>query len=125
MAQTATTKRDQPNILVIFGDDIGMWNVGVYTHGMMGHTPNIDRIDRDGMVFTDHYGQPSSTAGRAAFIMGSVADPDRHDHHRPAPPVTGRRSLLRPQAEGDGGKRSALQSTQPCCRPALIRSQWI
>lgn len=65
-------KDSKPNILVIFGDDIGMWNVGVYTHGMMGHTPNIDRIGREGIVFTDHYGQPSCTAGRAAFIMGQL-----------------------------------------------------
>ena len=62
----------QPNILVIFGDDIGMWNVGAYTHGMMGRTPNIDSLARDGMLFTDHYGQPSCTAGRAAFLMGQL-----------------------------------------------------
>ena len=62
----------KPNIVVIFGDDIGMWNVGAYTHGMMGRTPNIDRIAREGMLFTDHYGQPSCTAGRAAFIMGQM-----------------------------------------------------
>jgi arylsulfatase A-like enzyme len=60
----------KPNILAIWGDDIGTWNVGAYTHGMMGHTPNIDRIAKEGMLFTDHYGQPSCTAGRAAFIMG-------------------------------------------------------
>jgi arylsulfatase len=64
-----TTK---PNIVVIFGDDIGMWNVSAYTHGMMGRTPNIDRIAREGIIFTDHYGQPSCTAGRAAFIMGQL-----------------------------------------------------
>ena len=62
----------KPNILVIFGDDIGMWNVGAYTHGMMGETPNIDRIAKEGVIFTDHYGQPSCTAGRAAFIMGQL-----------------------------------------------------
>ena len=62
----------RPNILVIWGDDIGTWNVGAYTHGMMGRTPNIDSIARDGMLFTDHYGQPSCTAGRAAFIMGQL-----------------------------------------------------
>jgi arylsulfatase len=66
----ATDKK--PNILAIWGDDIGMWNVGAYTHGMMGHTPNIDRIAKEGMLFTDHYGQPSCTAGRAAFIMGQL-----------------------------------------------------
>jgi arylsulfatase A-like enzyme len=65
-------KQGRPNILVIWGDDIGMWNVGAYTHGMMGHTPNIDSIARDGMLFTDHYGQPSCTAGRAAFITGQL-----------------------------------------------------
>ena len=62
----------KPNIVVIWGDDIGTWNVGAYTHGMMGRTPNIDSIARDGMIFTDHYGQPSCTAGRAAFIMGQM-----------------------------------------------------
>lgn len=65
-------KKDKPNILVIFGDDIGYWNVGQYTHGLMGHTPNIDRIAKEGMLFTDHYGQPSCTAGRAAFITGQM-----------------------------------------------------
>ncbi|MBB6326543.1 arylsulfatase [Algoriphagus iocasae] len=64
--------QDKPNIVVIWGDDIGYWNVGAYTHGMMGRTPNIDGIARDGMLFTDHYGQPSCTAGRAAFIMGQL-----------------------------------------------------
>ncbi len=68
-AQAADKK---PNILVIFGDDIGMWNVGAYTHGMMGRTPNIDSLAKDGMLFTDHYGQPSCTAGRAAFITGQL-----------------------------------------------------
>ncbi|KAA1000539.1 arylsulfatase [Paraburkholderia panacisoli] len=63
---------DKPNIVVIWGDDIGMWNVGAYTHGMMGRTPNIDSIATDGALFTDHYGQPSSTAGRAAFITGQM-----------------------------------------------------
>jgi arylsulfatase len=57
----AIAKTERPNILVIFGDDIGMWNVGVYTHGMMGRTPNIDRIAKEGMLFTDHYAQPSCT----------------------------------------------------------------
>jgi arylsulfatase len=62
----------KPNILVIFGDDIGTWNVGAYTHGMMGRTPNIDSIAKNGILFTDHYAQPSCTAGRAAFIMGQL-----------------------------------------------------
>jgi len=62
----------KPNIVVIFGDDIGYWNLGAYTHGMMGRTPSIDSIARDGILFTDHYGQPSCTAGRAAFLMGQL-----------------------------------------------------
>src|SRR6188768_2166064 len=73
MTKKSTRERSSlPNILVIFGDDIGLWNVGVYTHGMMGRTPNIDRIAREGILFTDHYAQPSCTAGRAAFIMGQL-----------------------------------------------------
>src|SRR5215470_10335632 len=64
--------QQKPNIVVIFGDDIGMWNVGIYTHGMMGRTPNIDSIGKQGILFTDHYGQPSCTAGRAAFILGQL-----------------------------------------------------
>lgn len=69
-ASAAQTKK--PNILVIWGDDIGMWNVGMYTHGMMGRTPNIDSIGKQGAIFTDHYGQASCTAGRAAFITGQL-----------------------------------------------------
>jgi arylsulfatase len=72
LATAAQAADQKPNILVIFGDDIGYWNVGAYTHGMMGRTPNIDRIANEGILFTDHYGQPSCTAGRAAFIMGQM-----------------------------------------------------
>lgn len=62
----------KPNILVIWGDDIGYWNISHNSHGMMGYeTPNIDRIAREGVSFTDYYGQQSCTAGRAAFISGS------------------------------------------------------
>src|ERR1700704_3566975 len=61
----------KPNILVIMGDDIGMWNISAYSHGMMGyHTPNIDRIAKEGALFTDCYAGQSCTAGRAAFITG-------------------------------------------------------
>jgi arylsulfatase A-like enzyme len=61
----------KPNILVIFGDDIGMWNLSCYSSGMMGYrTPNIDRIANEGVRFTDCYGEQSCTAGRAAFITG-------------------------------------------------------
>jgi arylsulfatase A-like enzyme len=61
----------QPNILVIFGDDVGYWNLSAYSHGVTGYkTPNIDRIAQQGALFTDYYGQQSCTAGRAAFITG-------------------------------------------------------
>jgi arylsulfatase len=63
----------KPNILVIWGDDIGTWNISHNSRGMMGYqTPNIDRIAREGVSFTDYYGQQSCTAGRAAFLGGSV-----------------------------------------------------
>jgi hypothetical protein len=68
-AQSATP----PNILVIFGDDIGIWNLSAYSRGGMGYrTPNIDSIGKEGAIFTDHYAQPSCTAGRAAFITGQL-----------------------------------------------------
>ncbi|RKZ07510.1 arylsulfatase, partial [bacterium] len=62
---------DQPNILVIWGDDIGRSNISAYTMGMMGYrTPNIDRVATEGMIFTDYYGEQSCTAGRSSFITG-------------------------------------------------------
>src|SRR5690606_5156239 len=61
----------KPNILVIWGDDIGQSNLSCYTHGLMGyHTPNIDRIAKEGVLFTDSYGEQSCTAGRSSFITG-------------------------------------------------------
>ena len=61
----------KPNILVIFGDDIGQTNVSAYSFGLMGYrTPNIDRIAREGMMFTDYYAEQSCTAGRSAFLTG-------------------------------------------------------
>ena len=69
--QTAGGAGNQPNILVIFGDDIGVPQISAYTMGMMGYrTPNIDRIASEGAIFTDSYGQQSCTAGRASFILG-------------------------------------------------------
>ena len=67
-----SAQASKPNIVVIFGDDIGYWNVSAYSHGIMGWTPNIDSIAKNGILFTDQYGQPSCTAGRAAFIMGQL-----------------------------------------------------
>ena len=61
----------KPNIIVIWGDDIGQSNISAYTNGLMGYrTPNIDSIATDGMIFTDYYGEQSCTAGRSAFITG-------------------------------------------------------
>ena len=68
-AEAATGR--PPNVLVIWGDDIGQFNISAYNRGMMGYrTPNIDRIANEGALFTDWYGQQSCTAGRAAFITG-------------------------------------------------------
>jgi arylsulfatase A-like enzyme len=61
----------KPNILILWGDDIGWWNISYNNRGQMGYrTPNIDRIGNEGATFTDYYGQQSCTAGRAAFITG-------------------------------------------------------
>jgi arylsulfatase A-like enzyme len=69
--QASPASGKKPNILVIFGDDIGYWNISAYNRGMMGYrTPNIDRIAKEGAIFTDLYAQQSCTAGRAAFITG-------------------------------------------------------
>jgi arylsulfatase len=69
----AGAQSKKPNILVIWGDDVGWWNVSAYNQGMMGYrTPNIDRIAREGAMFTDWYGQQSCTAGRACFITGQT-----------------------------------------------------
>jgi len=62
---------DKPNILIIWGDDIGISNLSCYSDGLMGYrTPNIDRVAAEGARFTDYYGEQSCTAGRAAFISG-------------------------------------------------------
>lgn len=68
---TVAHAADKPNILVIWGDDVGQFNVSAYNQGMMGYkTPNIDRIAKEGALFTDWYAQQSCTAGRSAFILG-------------------------------------------------------
>jgi arylsulfatase len=72
-AQDNSGKGKKPNILVIMGDDIGMWNIGAYHRGMMaGKTPNLDAIAKEGMMFTDYYAEASCTAGRANFITGEL-----------------------------------------------------
>jgi len=68
---TLHAQAKKPNILVIFGDDVGYWNVSAYNRGMIGYrTPNIDRLAKEGALFTNYYAQQSCTAGRAAFITG-------------------------------------------------------
>jgi arylsulfatase len=67
----AAAAQDKPNILVIWGDDIGQSNISAYTMGLVGYeTPNIDRVAKEGMIFTDYYGEQSCTAGRSSYISG-------------------------------------------------------
>jgi arylsulfatase A-like enzyme len=73
MPASAQAPAQKPNIVVIMGDDIGMWNIGAYHRGMMaGRTPNLDKIAKEGMLFTDYYAEASCTAGRANFITGEL-----------------------------------------------------
>ncbi len=93
---------DKPNILVLWGDDIGWSNLGCYNHGVMGYgTPNIDRIAREGVLFTDHYAQPSCTAGRAAFITGQY-------------PIRSGMTTV-----GQPGDALGLQAASPCLAEVL------
>jgi arylsulfatase A-like enzyme len=71
MASAPAAAQQKPNIVVIWGDDIGQSDISAYSHGLMGFkTPNIDRIAKEGVMFTDYYGEQSCTAGRASFITG-------------------------------------------------------
>jgi arylsulfatase len=71
MSSAVFAAKNKPNILVIWGDDVGLTNVSAYSRGLMGYkTPNIDRIAKEGILFTDYYGEQSCTAGRSSFIMG-------------------------------------------------------
>ena len=73
VASMPAAAQQKPNIVVIMGDDIGMWNIGAYHRGMMaGRTPNLDKIAKEGMLFTDYYAEASCTAGRANFITGEL-----------------------------------------------------
>src|SRR6202008_2394635 len=73
VAAAAPAQDKKPNILFIIGDDVGWFNVGAYHQGIMsGKTPNIDRIAKEGMRFTDYYAEASCTAGRANFITGEL-----------------------------------------------------
>jgi arylsulfatase A-like enzyme len=100
--QTTPSSGKKPNILVIWGDDIGWQNVSAYGLGTMGYTtPNIDSIGKEGIIFTDHYAQPSCTAGRAAFITG------------PFPIRSGMTTV------GQPGDTLGLQPASPCLAEVL------
>lgn len=113
-AALAQAPAKKPNIVVIWGDDIGLWNISAYSRGMTGYrTPNIDRIANEGAIFTDLYGQQSCTAGRAAFITGQspfrtgllkVGLPGAKEGLQPEDPTIA--ELLKPQgyATGQFGK---------------------
>src|SRR5262245_51370661 len=72
-APAPAAAQQQPNIIMIMGDDIGIWNTGAYHRGLMaGRTPNLDQLAAEGMIFTDYYAEASCTAGRANFITGEL-----------------------------------------------------
>src|SRR4030095_9609620 len=100
-------QQKKPNILVIWGDDIGWQNVSAYGMGTMGYTtPNIDRIGKEGIRFTDHYAQNSCTAGRAAFITGQY-------------PI--RSGLVTVGVPGD---KLGLQAASPCLAEVLKKAEY-
>ena len=71
LADAPASAQPKPNIVIIWGDDIGQSNISAYSQGLMGYkTPNIDRVAKEGMIFTDYYAEQSCTAGRASFITG-------------------------------------------------------
>ena len=73
VASPRAAAQQKPNFVVIMGDDIGMWNIGAYHRGLMaGRTPNLDKLAKEGMLFTDYYAEASCTAGRANFITGEL-----------------------------------------------------
>src|SRR5262249_57551887 len=78
VAVTPVSAQQQPNIVMIMGDDIGIWNTGAYHRGLMaGRTPNLDQLAAEGMLFTDYYAEASCTAGRANVITGELPIPPR------------------------------------------------
>ena len=126
-AGMAAATDQKPNILVIWGDDIGQSNISAYTNGLMGYTtPNIDRIANEGMMFTDYYGEQSCTAGRASFIMGqsvfrtglSKVGPagrrSRHAHARTRPSPCCSRPGATPPASS---ARTTWATRTSTCRP--------
>ena len=130
MAKKDAKGGKKPNILVIWGDDIGQSNLSCYTHGLMGYrTPNIDRIAKEGMLFTDSYGEQSCTAGRSSFITGqSVYRTGLSKVGIPAAPIGMNEKLvtiaavLKEQgyATGQFGKNH-LGDLNTCCRQPWLR----
>ena len=120
--------KGQPNILVIWGDDIGITNLSCYSDGLMGYrTPNIDRIADEGMRFTDAYGEQSCTAGRAAFITGqsvfrtgpqqgrAARDPTSACSPRiPPSPSSSRSRATRPPSSARTTSGTRTSSSRPC-----------
>ena len=95
---TPARAQQKPNILVIFGDDIGQANISRYTHGVVGYmSPNIDRIGAEGMTFTDYYAENSCTAGRSSFITGQspMRERDSPKLERPERPSACKRAISR------------------------------
>ena len=120
-------KQDKPNILVIWGDDIGQSNLSCYTHGLMGYqTPNIDRIAKEGMLFTDSYGEQSCTAGRSSFITGQSVlshrpvegrHPGRADRHERQDRHDRRRCSRSRATPPASSARTTSATSTTCCRP--------
>src|SRR3989442_12592696 len=74
LTAASASAQPKPNIVVIMGDDIGIWNIGTYHRGMVGgKTPNVDKIGAEGMLLTDYYDESSCTAGGAAFVTGELS----------------------------------------------------
>ena len=121
--QPAAPSGKKPNILVIFGDDIGQTNISAYSFGVVGYkTPNIDRIAKEGMMFTDYYAENSCTAGRSSFITGQT--PKRTGltegrHSRRADRPAGPRHHHRPGAEAARLCDRAIRQ-EPSRRPQRI-----
>ena len=117
-AQPAAPAGRKPNILFIMGDDIGWYNISAYNMGVMGYrTPNIDRIGKEGAVFTDWYGQQSCTAGRRGLHHRPVADP-----HRPHQSRSARRGAWPRPARPVG--RGCHEIARLCYRPIRRRTTW-
>lgn len=117
---------EKPNILIIWGDDIGISNLSTYSDGLMGYrTPNIDRIADEGVKFTDYYGEQSCTAGRAAFITGQnpyrtgltkVGMPGRSWDCSPKTPRSPTRSSTTATRRDSSARTTSVTATSTCRR---------